>query len=511
MWPQVTTTVTELRYKRKRPKAIGVRLENFRPFRDSGEFHLAPLTCLVGANSSGKSSIITALLLLKQSLEQERMSSRVTPLMLSGPYCDLGGFRDVVHRHKVRSHIKFAFKVPVALLRQFPEKREPLVPLDVPRSVLRDVRDYWSYYYMDVKRTLPARGTVAVSLSFVTDAPFGPSLSRIEFQVEGVGSAYFLRTTGGMRRQHWRVYTKGLPSQSVAMAFGPHQFFPVINIRPKVFQRSSRRVKKELGRFLRTSNITLEYLHRLLSWSEVIGPFRTPPERRYSFGGFSSSRGGPRGEQAIDLLITEELLKTSKHPLRSSVSFWLQHLNLARDISVESLAKNINLFQLNLEGAGRTPQANVADVGYGISQVLPVIVQGLLMRPGSVYMVQQPELHLHPDAQAGLADFFLYLAFYGIRVVVETHSEYMLIRLRRRLAERKLNIGRTLPRLKRATLPLSRETVAVLLCTIDRQRLGAKVTELAIGDSFQFENLPRGFMNQALADRVGLLRAAGKR
>jgi predicted ATPase len=166
---------------------------------------------------------------------------------------------------------------------------------------------------------------------------------------------------------------------------------------------------------------------------------------------------------------------------------------------------------LNLAGAGSASEANVADVGYGISQVLPVIVQGLLMRPGSVYMVQQPELHLHPDAQAGLADFFLYLAANGIRVVIETHSEYLLIRIRRRLAEGKLDIGRTLPGLRRTSLPLSKENVAVLLTKISGRRLGSKVTELALGDSFQFENLPKGFMNQAVADRVLLLKAAGSK
>lgn len=497
---------TYLRNK-KSQEALSLRLENFRPFRDSGEFHLAPLTCLVGANSSGKSSIISAFLLLKQSLEQKRMSSRVTPLTLSGPYCDLGSFRDVVHGHKVRSHVKFVFKVPVALLRQPPEKRGPLVPLDIPRSALPDLRYYRPYHYMDSERDLPARGAVTVALSFETDAPFGPSLSKLQFDVNGVGSAYFLRTTGGKRRQHWRVYTHDLPSQSVAMLFARHRFFPFIERRQKVYVRSNRYTKKRIRRFLRASEGALGYLERLLAFSEAVGPFRTPPERRYPFGGFSSSRSGPRGEQAIDLLITEELLKTSKHPLRSAVSFWFQHLNLAEKVSVEDLAKNINLFQLNLEGAGGVRQANVADVGYGISQVLPVIVQGLLMRPGSVYMVQQPELHLHPDAQAGLADYFLYLACYGIRVIVETHSEYLLIRLRRRLAEGKLNIGRRLPGLKRSSLPLPRETVAVLLTRITGRRAGAKATELTLGESFQFENLPKGFMSQALADRVALLKA----
>jgi predicted ATPase len=492
------------RQKRARSAAVSMRLENFRPFRDSGEFDLAPLSCLVGANSTGKSSIISAILLLKQSLEQERMSTRVTPLLLSGPYCDLGSFRDVVYAHKIKSHIGFVFRVPSTLLRQPVDLRGPLVNLDVPRSVLRR-RQF--HYFPTVN--LPRKSSVTLKLSFVTDAPFGPSLSRIELNVEGVGSAYFLRTTGGERRQHWRGYTHDLPSQSVAMSFFPQSFFPYFDIRRKAFVRQPLRTRKRIRKFLHASQSTLQLLQRFLSLSEVIGPFRTPPERRYSFGGFSSSKSGPRGEQAVDLLVTEKLLKTSKHPLQSAVSFWLQHLKLAQKVSIEDLAKNINLFQLSLTGAARTLQANVADVGYGISQILPVIVQGLLMRPGGVYMVQQPELHLHPDAQAGLADFFLYLACYGVRVVVETHSEYLLIRLRRRLAEGKLSIGRSLPGMRRTSLPLSKQLVAVLLTQNQGQRLGAKVTELAIGESFQFENLPKDFMSQAIDDRVALLKAAG--
>jgi predicted ATPase len=178
---------------------------------------------------------------------------------------------------------------------------------------------------------------------------------------------------------------------------------------------------------------------------------------------------------------------------------------------VADLAKNINLFQLNLEGVGRSPVENVADVGYGISQVLPVIVQGLLTRPGGVYMVQQPELHLHPDAQAGLADFFLYLSLYGIRVIVETHSEYLLIRLRRRLAEGKLDVGRSLPGFRRTHLKLCKDQVAILQTENKGQKIGSKVTELILGDSFQFENLPKGFMSQAIDDRMALLKAVGNK
>jgi predicted ATPase len=285
-------------------------------------------------------------------------------------------------------------------------------------------------------------------------------------------------------------------------------FFPSIEWRPN-FYRQSRNKRKPISKFIIASRLAIQYFTQLLNSSEMMGPFRTAPERRYTFGGFSSSKSGPRGEQAVDLLITEKLLKTSKHPLQSAVSFWLQHLKLAQKVSVESLAKNISLFQMDLADVGGIPQANVADVGYGISQILPVIVQGLLMRPGGLYMVQQPELHLHPDAQASLADFFLYLASSGVRVVIETHSEYLLIRLRRRLAEGKLDIGRSLPGLRQTSVPLSREQVSILLTTNGKNAAGATVTELALGDSFQFENLPKGFMSQAIDDRMELLKAVG--
>jgi len=244
--------------------------------------------------------------------------------------------------------------------------------------------------------------------------------------------------------------------------------------------------------------------------SEFIGPFRTPPERRYAFGGFSASRSGPSGEQAVDLLITEALLKPQgPRSLHQALSFWIRHLKLADSIDVKDIAKRLNLFEVDVSGAGRGTTANLADVGFGVSQVLPVLVQGLLMRTGGIYLVQQPEIHLHPDAQAGLADFFIYLASYGVVTIVETHSEYLLLRLRRRLAEGVGPLSAGLSIERRDVRPLTTRDVAVLFTGVNEEQAG--VTQLEIGDSFQFENLPPGFMSQALDDRVALLNAVGKR
>src|SRR5258706_5067426 len=110
------------RRSRKPPKAqprlyLDVRLENFRLFRDSTWFKIAPLTCLIGRNSSGKSSIVSALLLLKQTLEQESMGWATTPLKLSGPYCDLGNFTDVVHDHNESSEMSISISMPMSAMK----------------------------------------------------------------------------------------------------------------------------------------------------------------------------------------------------------------------------------------------------------------------------------------------------------------------------------------------------------------------------------------------------------
>ncbi len=242
----------------------------------------------------------------------------------------------------------------------------------------------------------------------------------------------------------------------------------------------------------------------------MIGPFRQPPTRRYTFAGFGASRSGPSGEQAVDLLITESLLgKGRGQPLLAAVSYWLKALKLTESLRIRDVAKRLNLFEVDVRLAGRTTRSNLVDVGFGVSQVLPVLVQGLLMDRGGIYFVQEPEIHLHPDAQAALADFFIYLTCQGVKCVVETHSEYFLLRLRRRLAEKAKPLSSVLPRIKGPRAAFSGESLSVLFSHNSGNE--ADITKLEIGPGFQFDNLPKGFMSQITEDRMALLQAVSKR
>jgi hypothetical protein len=429
------------------------------------------------------------------------------PLTLSGPFCDLGNYADVVHNHDESTEIILSMSMDLSSLNEATFVRGiHFVDLGVPRQQIP--YRFGGFYGPQSDVKLPKVGKIEARLTFSADEPFGPSLNRLEIEVTGIGNASFVRTTSGELRQHWRVYTTTLPPR--ALHLYQRSFFPVVMIRDASYSRSSPKEKRRVRVLAAASQGLFRYLMQALSRSDVIGPFRTPPERRYPFGGFSASRGGPNGEQAVNLLITEALLKpNSARPLHKELSFWIKHLKLAESLEIRDIAKRLNLFEIDVSGAGRGTRANLADVGFGVSQVLPVLVQGLLMRQGGIYLVQQPEIHLHPDAQAGLADFFIYLASYGVITVVETHSEYLLLRLRRRLAEGVKPVSTGLSIERNAVSPLTKEDVAVLYTGLNQK--DAAVTELEIGDSFQFDNLPSGFMSQALDDRIALLSAVGKR
>ncbi len=208
------------------PQHLQLRLKNFRMFRDSGWLDLASLTCLVGRNSSGKSSIITALLLLKQSMETEIFGSAITPLALSGEYCDLGQFKDLVHDHDESQEISFSFRLPVTFVSgALPVARSPLIEIATPRAR----EDPWEFhrFYPRGQKFLE-KGFLETRMTFSADEPFGPSLSQCEMVFSEIGRVKFKRTISGERRQHWRTYSRVPALRNFVFMPRQRAFFPVV-------------------------------------------------------------------------------------------------------------------------------------------------------------------------------------------------------------------------------------------------------------------------------------------
>ena len=121
-------------------------------------------------------------------------------------------------------------------------------------------------------------------------------------------------------------------------------------------------------------------------------------------------------------------------------------MGLIDEFRVTPISEQRQKYEVGVRTKGSRDWVDLPDVGFGISQVLPVLVQCFYAPPGSIVFMEQPEIHLHPRAQSALADVMIDViksredgADRNIQLIVETHSEHFLRRLQRRIAEEKVS------------------------------------------------------------------------
>ena len=167
-----------------------------------------------------------------------------------------------------------------------------------------------------------------------------------------------------------------------------------------------------------------------------VGPIRENPKGLYSIGFEQVPKYvGPTGSNFASVLLHENKEKKYILPydeeenmsLWDALNEWALHLNIASAVTVaHATSFGIKVSVSDIQNK----TADIMNVGIGTSQVIPVIITGLLSEEGETLVFEQPELHLHPFSQSRLADFFVALIKKGRRIVVETHSEAFILRLR---------------------------------------------------------------------------------
>jgi len=174
---------------------------------------------------------------------------------------------------------------------------------------------------------------------------------------------------------------------------------------------------------------------RVREWQELrvffehllyIGPLRVYPERSYR------SQPPPASDVGIDGRWAPHLLRGATEEQLQSLRHWLgdQGFGLVGDLRARD-AEELPNFMVEVNVRGQW--INLRDVGFGMSQLLPIVVESILVPAGQgeppLLLLEQPEIHLHPKAQADLGAFIAEMARNGRRYLIETHSEYLLMRL----------------------------------------------------------------------------------
>ena len=201
-----------------------------------------------------------------------------------------------------------------------------------------------------------------------------------------------------------------------------------------------RRLDYKVGNALANILTVFRVIANQYAGMKFIAPLRETP-KRYYVSDRNVNDVGVAGEDTALLLAKEKKkarkeivqppsqdetyeFECKKESLLDSIQKWLSYFDLG---SVEITGKEI--VRLNISGH------NIVDVGFGVSQILPIITQGLYMQKEETFILEQPEIHLHPKMQMKMADFILSLALSEKNVITETHSDHIINRLCRRIME----------------------------------------------------------------------------
>lgn len=255
------------------------------------------------------------------------------------------------------------------------------------------------------------------------------------------------------------------------------------------------------------SDLELEFDRQFNERLFYLGPLRSNPLRQYMWRGTHPEDVGPAGDRAVEALLgSRERGRTNARRFDSRghaiarisveqhVAEWLKDLDLVHGFSVERLSPDADIYRVRVQKTADSPLVYLTDVGFGVSQILPVLVLLAYVPAGSTVILEQPEIHLHPAVQAGLADVIIEAAVIrGVQVIVESHSEHLLRRLQLRVAE-----GRVDP-----------ETFSLYFCqTSDGE---SEITQLGLNLFGEIDNWPRDFFGDPFGETSAIVREGIRR
>ena len=233
-----------------------------------------------------------------------------------------------------------------------------------------------------------------------------------------------------------------------------------------------------------------------------LGPLRDHPRRDYHWAGSSPNDVGRSGELTVDAILAatrdEEMrslgYRRRKKTFQEMVAYWLSELGLIHDFRIEEIAKGTNRYRAIVKTSRSSPATALTDVGFGVSQMLPALVLLYYVPEGSTVLMEQPEIHLHPSVQSGLADVMLNVAeVRNVQIIVESHSEHLMRRLQRRVAEEEA----------------SSEDVRLYFVSTNGSQ--AQASDLRLNEWGQIENWPDNFFGDELGEITAITEASLQR
>jgi hypothetical protein len=438
-----------------------IRWKNYRAFEDTGWITIKPLTILLGPNNSGKTSVNSPLLMMSQTFSS---FDAIAPMVTRGPLTDTGNYKDFVHKH------------------------------DISRDVFLGLRFHTHQHSRKLKPlgSYPP-GSVELVLSKSSDQ--GDMILRKFKVLDIVNRTLFsqTRTKGGKYTFH-STALKGFTSSELKAVKGnrPVNFLmtparALVGTKPRDNKPIRSKYSTAFTMYFSALGIVEEALRYFFNDLTYIGPLRNRAKRTYEIAGEMPVSIGLHGEHMANIV------RRRMNELRPRLNEWVRRFEFGSQLSSKDISDEF--FCLSFEQNGSKDRINIADAGFGASQVLPLIVQALTAREKSLTIAEQPEIHLNPKLQYELADLFTEMANHDRRVIVETHSEHLLLRLRRLIAMGKIDCSK----------------VALYFVEMNNGVSTVKNISMQRNGHISNESWPKGFFEDSLRESISLATAQSKR
>ena len=404
--------------------------QNFKSWKDTGKLQIAPLTGFFGANSSGKTSLLQTLLMLKQTVEQPADWNKVLYFGNEESYVNLGSFNEIVYQRKQN------LSLGITVSWNLPEKEK----LDSIET------DSLSFSMVIVKKYGDAEL-----------ARFCYTAGRKDFEIEWKSSGYKFKS------EYYTEHVDLFRCYGVVGASGPLESFAPLKI---AFEDLFDRVR-------------------------YLGPLREYPRSRYAWQGNHPKDIGRHGEEMISCLLSK---RVQLHLIDKQIMEWLQRLDLIDSYRLNPIPDTEKDYEFLVRKYKGGPEVRLTDVGFGVSQVLPVLILCYYVPEGSILILEQPEAHLHPKVQSELADLLIEVVKNRrLQIILESHSEHLLIRLMRRIAEEQI----------------SAEDTAFYFCEMNEGV--SEIERLNVDDYGNITNWPQNFFGDEMGDLAAKTKAEMKR
>lgn len=446
-----------------------ITLKNFRCFREEQTARMAPLTLLVGENSTGKTSFLALIRALWDVAYRRRI-----PDFKEEPY-DLGSFEEIAHHRGGKAGRAETFDVAFDFTLE-DERNETIggyrfeatfgkkwtVPVPVRRRLSEINKRYW-----------------------VEDDPQIDPSSQIRFGT--ARGAWALKEPEGIESR-WGDDDRIMPFHLSIYSYLIKKSRRSLNL-----MKEDKKEPYELTTLKGTGEPNSDDWKLIqqicYAGSSLFGhperPYASAPVRSKPHRTYDPSRltRDPEGDHIPMYLASMHFQnKEGWKTLKSALEKFGKEAGLFNEISVKPLGqKESGPFQVQIRGFGEAkkkgPQRNLIDVGYGVSQVLPVITELLRQDAPQMFLLQQPEVHLHPSAQAALGSLFCQVAGPERQLVVETHSDHLIDRVRMDVRD-----GKT---------KLKPEDVSILY--FERNDLDVRIHSLRFDEHGNVQGAPDGY------------------